>query len=80
MASTLQRIADTADYDQLILVQKQAIATADENIANIAQLHQRNSYCKSEKLIASLENIIVMNPIYNDYLARSKLAGAYPAE
>ena len=75
LASTLQRIADgLADYDQLILAQKQAIATADENIANAASIvSEEQAIANQEKLIANLENSLAVNePIYNDYLAQIK--------
>ena len=75
LASTLQNVADgLADYDQLILVQKQAIATADENIANAASIvSEEQAIANQEKLIASLENSLAVNePIYNDYLAQIK--------
>ena len=75
LASTLQNVAaGLADYDQLILVQKQAIATADENIANAASIvSEEQAIANQEKLIASLENSLAVNePIYNDYLAQIK--------
>lgn len=58
----------------MILVQKQAIATADENIANAASIvSEEQAIANQEKLIASLENSLAVNePIYNDYLAQIK--------
>ena len=75
LAYTLQTIADVlADYDQLILVQKQAIAAADENIANAASVvSKEQAIANQEKTIADLENSLAVNePIYNDYLAQIK--------
>ena len=75
LAYTLQSIADgLADYDQLILAQKQAIAAADENIANAASIvSEEQAIANQEKLIANLENSLAVNePIYNDYLAQIK--------
>lgn len=75
LAYTLQSIADgLADYDQLILAQKQAIATADVNIANAASIvSEEQAIANQEKLIADLENSLAVNePIYNDYLAQIK--------
>ena len=75
LAYTLQSIADgLADYDQLILAQKQAIAAADENIANAASIvSKEQAIANKEKEIADLENSLAVNePIYNDYLAQIK--------
>ena len=75
LASTLQNVADgLADYDQLILAQKQAIATADENIAKAASIvSKEQAIANQEKTIADLENSLAVNePIYNDYLAQIK--------
>lgn len=75
LASTLQSIADgLADYDQLILAQKQAIATADKNIADAASIvSEEQAIANKEKEIANLENSLAVNePIYNDYLAQIK--------
>ncbi len=75
LASTLQNVADgLADYDQLILAQKQAIAAADENIANAASVvSKEQAIANQEKTIADLENSLAVNePIYNDYLAQIK--------
>lgn len=75
LAYTLQSIANgLADYDQLILAQKQAIATADVNIANAASIvSEEQAIANQEKLIADLENSLAVNePIYNDYLAQIK--------
>lgn len=75
LAYTLQSIANgLADYDQLILAQKQAIAAADENIANAASIvSKEQAIANKEKEIADLENSLAVNePIYNDYLAQIK--------
>lgn len=75
LASTLQNVADgLADYDQLILAQKQAIAAADENIAKAASIvSKEQAIANQEKTIADLENSLAVNePIYNDYLAQIK--------
>ena len=75
LASTLQNVAaGLADYDQLILAQKQAIAAADENIANAASVvSKEQAIANQEKTIADLENSLAVNePIYNDYLAQIK--------
>ena len=75
LASALQNVADgLADYDQLILAQKQAIAAADENIANAASVvSKEQAIANQEKTIADLENSLAVNePIYNDYLAQIK--------
>ena len=75
LASTLQNVAaGLADYDQLILAQKKAIATADENIAKAASIvSKEQAIANQEKIIADLENSLAVNePIYNDYLAQIK--------